>query len=98
VRLAVEVDEVAADADRAADDDAGEEKQAAPHDETIVTIGGRREKSPGQGRLEPASTPIVSEAKGKEDGVLRRSTFGGVVVMTAVVVAFVAVILTLAFR
>jgi hypothetical protein len=29
---------------------------------------------------------------------LRRSTFGGVVVMTAVVVAFVAVILTLAFR
>jgi hypothetical protein len=29
---------------------------------------------------------------------LRRSTFGGVVVMAAVVVAFVAVILTLAFR
>jgi hypothetical protein len=30
--------------------------------------------------------------------VLRRSTLGGVVVMTAVVVAFVAVILTLALR
>jgi hypothetical protein len=29
---------------------------------------------------------------------LRRSTIGGVVVMTAVVVAFVAVILTLALR
>jgi hypothetical protein len=29
---------------------------------------------------------------------LRRSTLGGVVVMTAVVVAFVAVILTLALR
>jgi hypothetical protein len=69
VRLAVEVDEVAADADRAADDDAGEEKQTAPHDETIVTIGGRREKSPGQGRLEPATTPIVSaRQRGRRTG------------------------------
>jgi hypothetical protein len=41
---------------------------------------------------------MVRARQGKEDGVLRRSTFGGLVVMTAVVVAFVAVVLTLALR
>jgi len=43
-------------------------------------------------------TPTVRARQGKEDGVLRRSTYGCLVVMTAVVVAFVAVVLTLALR
>jgi hypothetical protein len=41
---------------------------------------------------------MVKARQGKEDGVLRRSTYGGLVVMTAVVVAFVAVVLTLVLR
>jgi hypothetical protein len=41
---------------------------------------------------------MVRARHGKEEGVLRRSTLGGLVVMTAVVVAFVAVVLTLVLR
>ena len=44
------------------------------------------------------TAPMVKARQGKEDGVLRRSTYGGLVVMTAVVVAFVAVVLTLVLR
>jgi hypothetical protein len=41
---------------------------------------------------------MVRARQGKEGGVLRRSTFGGLLVLTAVVVAFVAVVLTLVLR
>jgi len=41
---------------------------------------------------------MVGARQGKEEGALRRSTYGGLVVMTAVVVAFVAVVLTLVLR
>jgi hypothetical protein len=41
---------------------------------------------------------MVRARQGKEEGVLRRSTYGGLVVLTAVVVAFVAVVLTLVLR
>jgi hypothetical protein len=41
---------------------------------------------------------MVRARQGKEEGVLRRSAYGGLLVMTAVVVAFVAVVLTLVLR
>jgi hypothetical protein len=48
--------------------------------------------------MPPAPAPPILGAERKEEGVVGRSLFGGVVVAAAVALAFVAVALTLALN